>query len=164
MSQAALAMAARDILRTAMAWDANTCELMFDGQPPPMAGQLFAAVHPGDWRGQDIEGLQEVFGFMVTVTRRASYAPVDRGAVELWAKASVGLEAICRNAANAYIGAGANGFVVPPRLRDGGKPQDRGPEWFWAEGEGKGKLAPAGISQTLTFGGAERYQTIESMT
>jgi lysophospholipase L1-like esterase len=185
MSQSALAQAARDILQAAFGWSAQVCQLQFDGKPPPIAGELFIAVHPGRWAGIDCEGLGEAIDFQVTVTKRASFAPDDEGMMQVWAAPAVGVDAICRAiiaklhldvsgdaliaAANAYIvaqnfGSPVNGFTVCPRFRDGGNPIDRGAEWFSAEGDmAVGKFANAGISQTISFGPAERYQTIESM-
>ena len=185
MSQSALVQAARDILQAAFGWGTDVCALQFDGMPPPIAGELFVAVHAGSWSNIDCEGLGESIGFHITVTRRAAAYPKDEGMMQIWAAAQTGLDAVCRaivaklhldankdaliNAANVYclaqnLGAPVNGFVVCPRFRDGGTPTVRGPDWFSAEGDdGAGTFANAGISQTITFAGAERYQTIESM-
>lgn len=180
MSQRALCLAVRDRIRTALSLDSTTCKFTPDGMPPPIAGELYVAVHPGPWRGIDIEGLAEVVGVSITVTRRIGEAPYDRQGEEVWAKATEGMEETLRAilaaihldnaswatmaAANAYISGTVNKFVEPLRFVDGGRPEPKGPEWFSADDyEGRGRFANAGLAQTMRFDGAKRYQTIESM-
>jgi len=176
-------LAARDHLRTLLSLGEAGCEAMFDGQPMPSSGEMFVALHPGGWRGisQDAD-IEEEFSFLVTVTRRLGYVATDRAMREVWAKATEGIEAVCRTiivgkpakvtsadyglhmnlvimaAANATITAGFAGFHEPVRFLDGGQPIERGPDWFSAGSETEGKRMNAGISQTLTFGGAKRVQ------
>lgn len=60
----------------------------------------------------------------------------------------------------------AGGFVDPLKFRDGGNPAPRGTDWFSAappSGE-LGEQIEAGVSQTLTFGGARRLQMISVAT
>ncbi len=74
-------------------------------------------------------------------------------------------------AANAYIGLQnpptyAGGFITPLKLLDGGTPEEKGPEWFCAsrsEGE-DGAQFECGISQTMTFTGAQRGQVWSEAT
>ena len=180
MSQAALCLAVKARLQSVLTWDDNTCDVMFDGQPKPMAGELFVAVWPGSWTTNDIEGLDEYFGVNVTVTRKFGYSPKDRGGTELWTKAVMGMEALLNRikvalhhdvggdaimaAANAIINATSthNGFIEPLRFRNGGRPELKGPDWFEATPEGEG-WSIAGVAQTMMFDRARRVQTIESM-
>jgi hypothetical protein len=184
MSQRAIMLAARDHLRNLLALGETSCDTMFDGMPYPMAGETFVAIHPGNWTGESEDSdLSENFSFFVTVTRRLGFVPFDRALRETWAKATEGIEAVCRkiiigkpvkvtsadyglhmnytvmNAANTtYITASYSGFHEPVRFLNGGQPTPRGPDWFTAETHQDGKTMNAGISQTLTFGQAKRVQ------
>lgn len=182
MSQRALLLAVRDVLRQAapsgLALANAECEVMFDGQPPPACGERFVAVHPGRWSGEDIEGLSEVYDVSLTFTIRAAKVPRDRLGINLLvgptgksldelleaARALLHLDSWADQVitkANTTIGVNANGFVEPPRFRDGGQPEPKGPEWFCAE-SGHGGDTPMAIVQTITLGGAKRVQRIES--
>lgn len=183
MSQYALAMAVRNYLRMTVPLTDSECEIMFDGQPPPVAGERFVAIWHGDWTGNDVEGLDENFGLNITVSRRTAYAPIDRGFVPLLAdEQGQDLDHLVRqilrrihldapgnpagdailNAANALITAEgtASGFCEPLRFRSGGRIEPKGAEWFGAEPDS----GIVGIAQTLLFNGARRTQGIESMT
>lgn len=183
MSQRALLLAVRDVLRAAapngLGLPFSQCEVEPDGRPPASCGELYFAVHAGEWAASDVEGLDESFGFQLTLTVRAGKVPEDEiGASLLYGPAGTSAEEWLRKAltflhldrggdlvlqrANAYVGASFNGFVEPPRFRSGGPPQLKGPDWFGAVPAGKGRAAPAGVAQTLTFAGARRVQTIES--
>lgn len=176
MSQRALLLAVRDYLRSSVNLADDECEVMFDGQPMPMAGERFVSVWPGDWSARDIEGLDEEYGINITVTRRVTYAPADRVVAPLTGTDAQALDQLLEairaklhldsqgdkvlNAANTIIGTGSNGFVEPLRFRHGSRPEPKGPDWFSADGESE----VSGLAQTLTFGGARRLQTIESET
>lgn len=178
-----MALAVRDKIRDTLTLgtDPAVCEVMFDGQPAPVCGEWFYAVHAGDWRGDSADAdLQELIGVNVTVTRRVAFAPNDRQGLDVWAKAKVGLDAVLRkivvaihhkydvmNAANVLMeadAAGSWGFDEPLLFLNGGMPAPKGPPWFAAEDAGTGKFANAGMAQTLVFGRAKRVQPIESMT
>lgn len=191
MSQRAILLAVRDRLRQppadgGLGYQPKECAVMFDGQPPPWAGERFVAVWAGPWVGHDLEGLEEEFGIFVTVSMRAARIPPDRLGESLIAgPPGQSLDEVLRAIvaklhmdpgpiavgnpgqypvlalANATIGAGENGFVEPLRFKDGGRPEEKGPEWWWAE---PAQGAPAGIVQTLTFGGARRVQVIEEQS
>jgi hypothetical protein len=186
MSQRALLLAVRDQLRLAapdgVGLAPEECEVRPDGRPPPNVGERFVAVSPSYWRGEDIEGLSEELGCQVTVTVRAARVPDDRfGPYLLVGPTGKSLDELLEairavlhldrsadavlNRANAIIGAGANGFVEPLRFREGGRPDEKRQDWF--EGREGGRVPRdtiVAIVQTLTFGGARRVQTIESMT
>lgn len=183
MSQRALLLAVRDVLRQAppqgLGLTALECEVMFDGEPPPSCGERFCAVHPGEWQGEDIEGLKERYGVELTFTVRAGRQPKDRMGVNLLvgpagkslddlleaARALLHLDRFADQVitkANATIGSAASGFVEPPRFRNGGRPEPKGPDWFSAESDSPGLLPPVGLAQTLTLGGAVRVQSIET--
>lgn len=180
MSLEALLIAARDRLRRRLGLDPAACEVTFDGRPFPHAGELFVAVHEGEWRADESVGaadlsLPEAFGVEVTVTVRCGAAPFDRIGTEVLAAARRGLLAVCRQAAvalhmsyevieaaNAELGTGANGLYHPLVFRDGGRATPRGPDWFGARGTKANP--PCGLSRTLAFGGAQRAQRLESMT
>lgn len=183
MSQRALLTAVRNVLREAapngLGLPKAQCEIMFDGQPPPNCGELFAAVHPAEWSAEDMEGLSEVYGFDITFTVRVGKVPRDEmgpnalvgptgQSLDDWlekTRALMHLDSVqdqILNAANKIIGSGASGFVEPPRFRGGSRPEPRGPDWFGADAHTHGATPPVGLSQTLMFGGARRVQRIES--
>lgn len=185
MSQLALLTAVRNVLRQAAPYGLGLpiaqCEVMFDGQPPPVCGELFVAVHPGDWNAVDVEGLEEEFGVDITVTVRVGKVPRDgMGLNALIGPAGASLDGRLEqirallhldsvqdqvlNQANQIIGNSANGFVEPLRFRGCSRPEPKGPDWFGAEANGHGPLPPVGLAQTLHFGGARRVQHIESET
>lgn len=195
MSQRALLLAVRDRLRDAPAngglgFVAAECEVMFDGQPPPICGERFSAIWPGEWTGHYVEGADEMLGVNVTVTLRVGKVPRDRMGVNALVgptgqnldqllesiRAKLHMDPGPRTAtdarnypvltmANAYITAllgPNNGFVEPLQFQNGGRPEPKGPEWFEAASDVEGATPPVGIAQTLSFGGARRLQTIES--
>lgn len=182
MSQRALLLAVVDVLQAAapngLALPTAQCQVMTDGQPPPACGELFVAVHPGEWTTDDVEGLKERFGFEITVTVRVAKVPRDELGINAlvgptgkslddWLekiRAHLHLDSVSDqiiNTANTTIGAANNGFVEPPRFRGCGRPEIRGPDWFSAEPY-HGATAPVGLSQTLRFSDAVRVQRIES--
>lgn len=188
MSQRALHLAVRDRIRAALTLTADECRCLPDGKPPAFAGALFVSVHPGPWRGEEIEGSAEEMGCEVTVTLRAAFAPADQQGEEIWLEALSGLDAVCRRVvaavitdvtggaggatvltrANTFVGALANGFAEKLQLRDGGRATAQKAEWFGAAAVAgrvahHGQTAYAGLSQTLSFGGARRFQSYESM-
>lgn len=153
------------------------------GQPNPSCGEEFIAVWPGAWSTLPCEGLGETFGFNVTLTRRATYAPADYHGSQVWTNEDenpLGMEERLREiltaihldkgrdavlrAANAIIGSSRNGFVTPCRLLNAGISETKSFDWFGGGGNaGMADMTASGLAQTLQFGGAERYQTIESM-
>lgn len=174
MSQRALLLAVKSRLQTALSLDDTVCDIAFGAQPPPIMGEEFISIWPGDWRGNDIDnGLDEYYSVNVTVTRRLPYAPMDRWGTEVLVKLSAGLDARVEairyrvhmnysilNAANATIGVTENGFVEPLRFRTGGRPELKFPDWFSAESaDGGGAGMNAGVAQTLTFVDARRVQS-----
>jgi len=145
---------------------------MFDGQPPAIAGELFVSIHEGEWRCTSAEARDDTIGVYVTITRRVAFVPQDRGriplldaadAVDVWADkiaSKVHSNYVIMNAANTVLGGSVNGFIEPLRFKGTmGPSQERGPEWFSSAEESD---APVGVSRTLIFAEARRYQTIES--
>lgn len=177
MSMESLLIAVRDRLRDQLDLTPEQCEVQPDGQPMPMSGEEFFAVHPGDWRNEDVNplSLEEVFDVSVTLTRKAGYLPTDRVGTELVTKFTLGLYARAAavrraihadynllDAANLQInedsGATENGFIEPLSFRSGSTPMAKGPDWFWSDDEND---PPAGYAIELRFGGARRKQVIE---
>ncbi len=182
MSMAALLLATRDRIRSVLGLDASHCEVtQASGRPPAVQGEYFISVHWGAWSFLPAEGLAEKFSVAVTVTCRVGAVPQDRVGTDLEAVAGTGLDALCRkvlcacfldkggdavlNGANAYLGTGVNGFVVPAvEFSVDGQPTERGPDWFSGGDYEGGPYAMSGESLTLRLASFERYQTIESMT
>jgi len=172
-----LILATVDQLRSVsgLALDAKSCDEQPDGQPPPNAGQIYVAVHEGSWTNTQDECLDEYCGVNVTVTLKAGFVPKDRTALKLLQRlrliraqirAAIHNNYTLMNTANlkltAAFGHATNGFVEPLRFRNAGKPEPKGPDWFFAEADVK--ITPtSGIACTLVFERARRVQTNESM-
>lgn len=176
MSRAALAIAARDVLRLptnqgGLALTKDQCGLAPDGgKPPPSAGELYVGVWAaGRTARQPNWGLSEDYVLTVTVTHRMSGRPYDRAGDEVIAKAVTGLEKwsdavrVClggvrtndvRNTANALIGenladaAGVRGFTTNLMFEGDDEPRLVGGEWFQAQADED----VAGFAQRLRFG------------
>jgi len=173
MSQGAYADAVKQTIQTLFNVDDASCDVMFDGQPKPSAGQWFYAVHPGSWtaQGEDYD-LDEKIDIQVTVTRRLGDTPQDLGGIAVWKKY---LEPRCRqivgaihfnydvmNLANSLITAGSDEFHKPVIFTGAaGTPQLKGPDWFTAITPDAGTTADAGVCLTLRFSGAERTQGVQ---
>lgn len=169
---------------------AAQCEITdaSDGKPHAAMGEFGVMVHEGIWSCNDIEGLDETCGVQVTIFVRAPKMPEDRfhrllvgttdpadpsGAKSLlgWCERirvamhlDVGADRIL-NLANTYITAffgdnNASGFCEPLRIQDMGRSDRKPPRWFGSEEAGP---EYSGIARTLTFGGARRIQSIETM-
>lgn len=181
MSRRLLRLAVRDNLREKFGWTELECDTMPDGRPKPAAGEIFVAVHGGQWTGRDIDsGLDEEIGFEVTITRRLGFSPMDQWNREVVEGLKDGLEVLAeqvraylhmnqqiRITANEFISAErtARGFTEVQRFRSCGDAEERGPDWFNAlDFDTGGRHANAGLTMTLTFGGARRIQRLESMT
>lgn len=184
MSQAALLRAVRTRLQALFEVNQTGCDVMFDGQPPPVMGEQFIAIHPGNWTAKNGDyDLDEYYGVQVTITRRLGAAPQDRGGTELWLKATEGIEAVARKIivgdgttlnglhrngdvlreANTALGTTVNTFFETLYFLDGGRPVLKLEDWFSAEEMGTGKYANAGVAQTLTFGQARRLQDLRDL-
>jgi hypothetical protein len=193
MSMAALLLGVCDHLKS----DANggiqlpekDCEVMPTGQPPPDAGDFFAAVHPGSWRNQNDAGtcLDELFAFSVTVSARCRKVPLRRwgrdllcreksGTLEggLYARAEAIRAALHGNYAPTTtrgrsiidLQQSANDLEPEPILMgQGAEPVMRAPSWWWGTESPPDEGFPyAGLSVTLTFMPVRRVQDIASQT
>ena len=178
MSQAALCKGIRDHLQTVFTLDANSCEVGFDGQPKPMAGQEYFAIHPMGWT--TVSGdwdLGEQYEVAVTVTRRLGSTPQDRRGVALWLTLTTGLEPrirqvitaihhnqLVRIACNVFITGGASGkLLTPPQFLRVEPPVVRDYNWFTAEVPENPDYDKAGVSQTIVFGKCQRVQSVPDM-
>lgn len=190
MSMAALCLGVRNVLRTALGITGSEpemalkCDLALQGKPHPAAGQVFYAVHPYQWstRNGDYD-LDELMGVRITVSMKIGVSPKDRTMTALWSTPVTGLDALCRKAllaihrqqsvraaVNAIIGATdaidatPNGFETELWFQQADpEPVPRDDEWFGAE-PSVATQAIRGFSVSLTFGLAERVQTIAGAT
>ena len=160
------------------------CDLAMGGKPHPAAGQVFYAVHPYGWTTKNGDyDLDEFMGVKITVSMKLGQTPKDRTLTAAWATPNTGLDALCRKAllaihrqqsvraaANAIIGATddidatPNGFETELWFKNADpEPVPRDDEWFGAD-QATATQALRGFSVTLTFGEAERMQTIAGAT
>jgi hypothetical protein len=146
-----------------------------------------------DNRDQIGQSLDESYGLELTLTIRCAHIPTDRTAAAvllkiatgLWDRVAVIRKAIHMNytvldlAGGSYgsstwtggepysLASTINGFVEPLRFGRVQKPQWKFSDWLWsAEPQSKqvGPRVPQAVAVMMTFGGARRCQTIESMT
>ena len=179
MSLSALTLAARNRLRTELSLENNACEVTLDGQPIPLAADVFYAVHHDQWQntGQNVGELEEDFGLVLTISMRGGNIAFDRWGPELLAKATTGLwdrarAAIVKihgdytlmNAANTIIGSAAtyNRFVEPVWLSNV-TTQYKPPSWWHRETPSTKGMKYEGAAAIIRFSSAKRIQTLESM-
>lgn len=177
-------LAIRDHLQNIFGVDRNSCDVGFDGQPKPVAGELYIAVYPGTWQGDHgAHDLDEYFGVNVTVSRRLGAVPMDRWGSDILDKALDGLEAVCRQinqaihknytlmqiANSVYLGnvsAPPSPFAIFSEVlsfNSAGNPELKGPDWFSAPdlaSEFEQTWAYSGVAQTLAYVRARRTQQI----
>lgn len=171
----ALLQGTRDHLRQQLGLDDRTCEVTFNGQPPPWAGEEWWSVYQRAWRGNHGDyDLDEYYDLEVCYTRRLNgIVPWDRAGVQLLLKYPDGIYARVESArvklhlnydlmalANDLIEDPANKFVEPYKVSGIGPPTPQRASWFHAKAGSK----DAGISMTISLSPARRVQTISSMT
>lgn len=181
MSMALLLEAVKSQIETSLSLTADqNCAVRMDGKCPGFSGEFFIAVHPGGITNQEINaGFDEYYSVLVTVTRRATFAPEDRTATEIFTKAD-GLDDKCRlvmkaihmnyslmNSANTAIntraGSTRNGFMQPLRYQSMSAPQEVYGEWFQAASDSRESMY-AGLAVTITFGDCRRMQNLTTVS
>lgn len=180
MSRRALLLATRDLLAERFDWKPPAqIEVMHDGAPPPICGDLFVSVHRQSRRSSDRNSLDVSTGALVTVTRKVS-VPYDRLGRSLLEKAKTGLDALTERMfrflhmnydllqrANAlWLEEWKNepvvlyGYTEPLSFEgDDGDPRIVGADWFQAD---QGKVA-LGVAQELRFGGARYVAPLDTL-
>lgn len=175
----ALKVATRDaIIGAGLGYTIQTCNLMFEGKPPPNCGAVFLAVHGGTIQDTARDSLDELYSVIITLTMRVSI-PYDRGGTDLLAKAESGADERLRklraklkhkytgllSTANAAIlasaGAGETvyGFSEPFTNSQIEQPRIVGSDWL----HGDPNSTECGIAQNLVLSGARRLQPLELM-
>jgi len=175
MSIESLMQATRDTIRAAFKLDELGCEVMPDGRPTPMAGQVFFAVHPGGSNNSSDLSVDELFDFSVTLTMRTGVPPYDRigtnvmldrnGVLAMARRMAilVGMNYDLMNAANAIItgvASDANGFIRPPVFRSMQYLGAKGGDWFFADPDED----VSGLAVQVEFRDARRVQYLEAAT
>lgn len=184
MALAELLVAVRDQLRLALRTiDDNglldaQIDVRGDGRPPASVGQEYIAIYPTEWapgpsNNQEHIGLDEVYGFAITLTRRAGYVPDDRITTEIvMTKAHTGTandetkdmhermrEILTHTVPYRYAIRQTEGETLEPFRWLGCDPwpQRVGPDWFSAESDDQNAH---GFTWTARFGGARRLAKI----
>lgn len=174
MSQRALALACRNVLRSKLGFDEGTCDVVPPaGKPPAACGELFVAVWENGFDNSTFDSRTDMHAVNVTITRRTPFAPYDRQSEDVIHRATIGLEVMAdkvasvvhnsyevMNLANVFLSAvmgNANfyGFSEPLRFLNGTRSETKGGEWF----HGDGKERASGLAVTLYFGKAKRLQS-----
>lgn len=176
-SEKNLVLAVRNILRTATGsggagYTNAQCDVEIGDMVPPIAGDLYVAVHPGGWtKGPRHNSSGGVFDFVysvkVTVIRRITHVPKDKtrdvylnNSVNLAAEIDKIISVIdfnysVMNAANALIQtetSSTQGFHHPLVFDNvTSEPEICGSEIFSGTREDR-----AGMKRTITFGMARR--------
>lgn len=145
-------------------------DVMVDGRPPPISGDIFIAVHPGGFRGTSMEILDVNCQVNITVTLRTTQVPYDRTGIFSIVDQKLGLGPLTQliieyihmnyiilQYAGKYINEVSglcNQWIEPLRLNICSPPRFVGGEWFHAEGEAREEA----IIQTISFADARRVQ------
>lgn len=177
MSQRALTLATKDYLQFWFGYTDAECDTSPDGQPPPMSGELFVAVHGGGFRNGADDSRQDYHTVMITITRRVPQAPFDRSYSSIIDDVDQGLEVTANqiiakmhtgtgayevmNQANKYLvswagGRDVYGFEEPLRFRGCTEPQKKSGSWV----HGDAGEPHAARTLTLTFSDALRQQSM----
>lgn len=179
MSLAAVCKAVRNTLQAEFNLNADSCEVGFDGQPKPSAGEKYFAVHPLGWTGlpQDWD-LGEEYQMAVTVTLRLGFAPRDRWGIAVWLAEDEGMETLIRQvitvihhnqtlrllAVNLQKAPGGGNILTPLQFIRVDAPVMRDYDWFTAVApENRNQTDQCGVSQTIVFGKCQRVQSIPDM-
>lgn len=168
MSLSSILSAANTHIRTQLSLNANQCDVMPSGQPPPAAGDLFIAVHASEWSNGGLiqDGLMETFGITCTISKRAPKYPPVKQAGSIFLDAAAGIEKYARllminlhlsytllTAANQLL-LGSDLTVEPLRwVQNDPTPRTVDGSWFWAKPD-----AMAGLVLDVIFAGALRPQ------
>lgn len=179
MSARALGLGLATYLSSAgLGLDDSNCRAMPDGRPTANCGQLFIAVHPGNWSNSSNLNLDERFNLSVTVTVRAGFAPHDRVGTEVtygedgvlaWAdkiEKAVHRKYHPTDQANQLLAqwagdATAYGFSEPLLFLDASYLGVKGPDWFTSD-DADGDDVPSGVAVELRFGKARRLQPADT--
>jgi hypothetical protein len=178
----ALMLAVRNHLRTTLKLKDAECDLTPpNGQPPPLCGQHYYAVHEGKIDPPtSYSDFDEVYSVSVTVTVRLRGSPWDRTAQNVLYGDDKSLDRRARavaaavhqdtidnriiNAANALPellppaeGYSVQGFYEPLRYQGMDTAHLVGPDWFSAD-PGKAGAPDCGYRKTVRFTGARRTQ------
>ena len=177
--QVALEQAVLAMLRNQLGYTAKNSGRTWQGEPPPMAPNVFVSVwHDGSRQCQSKSALDELHGVYVTVTVRTDDLPWDRwvehrDVLEARLNAIVALlqkdcnDARVMRAANALGGLDGQGqqigFRVPLQCAAFDAVMTKGADWFKADLEEGGDL-PSGLAQTVRFRGPQRIRNIPTAT
>lgn len=152
---------------TGLSLAANQCDEQPDGQPPPMSGQIYYAVHEGKWSSTDAENIDERYGVHITITLRAGTAPKDRHAMAIYRDLRTRRKElhdlmmthryVIMNLANQKLGNSVNGFVEPLRFIAPTPIEQKGPDWFSSSSS---TPSIAGVACTLVFEDARLVQKL----
>ena len=133
-------------------------KVTFDGQPDPVCGQWFYAVHPGRVSGisESPQYAEHSYDVDVTITRKVGATPRDRIGESLLLATSELLdrmEAVRARIHGNYTlmlnaNADSGNFYHPLLFSGASSIQARGADWFFAEDANE---PPSGLSITVSF-------------
>jgi hypothetical protein len=173
----ALLFAIRDTVRDVLGYDARTCDVRPDGEPPPRCGDVFVAVHQGPSSNDMMNALNEYYDWSVTLSMRVT-VPQDRIGDQLLARKladAVGFNArahrlkvllhmnwLMLGVANNYLvtletdAEVVYAFAEPAHFADMDIPALIGGEWFGAKGGDN-----TGLVAELRFARCRRFQALQ---
>jgi len=171
MAYASLLYATKEFLIDNLVFDKkklneNMCDVTVDGRPPTNCGEIFVAIHPGGFRGNNPEILDAIHSMYITVTFRCAKTPFDRVGMKVIVDQTLGMGDFVQtivqyvgmnyqilNMANSRIDPQLNRWVEPLRFSSASPPRFVGGEWFHAN-----NAQEEALTQTITFGEARRTQ------
>jgi hypothetical protein len=161
-----------------LGYSRDTARLMDGPEPPADAGDVFVSIHQDASKAGGYGRLDEMFGFVLTLSMRLRNIPLDRVgdsllAVKLARETGFNRRAEALRAylhenwdllytANNYLlevspGTGLVwGFSEPPRYHGEEVPMLVGPEWFGGEPDS----GEVGLKADLSFGDCRRFQGV----
>ena len=192
-----MALAVKEILNEkkgsgTFAWPGADAKMaLSNGRPPSCAGDLYIGVAGGTWKADYIEGLHEIVGVRLFISRRGACTTVENWPdqyiyagwggnllssgllviaerIRAWIHLDVNQDAVL-NRANSLLDemygqddAVVEGFTVPLQFLGCSNPDIVRGSWW--TGQDARPEPYGGLFMTMDFGQAERFQDIDGMT
>lgn len=191
-----MALALRNIINKkqgsgTLAWPGLDAKMALpSGRPPACAGDLYVGVAGGSWTTESIEGLYEIVGVRLFISRRGACTTVENWPeqyiyagfggnlltsgllymaerIRAWVHLDANAEAVM-NEANSLLdqdfgqdGSTVIGFTEPLRFLGASNPEIKAASWW--TGQETSPEPYGGLFMTVDFGQAGRIQRIEGM-
>lgn len=170
MSLANLLIEVRDALRDSLedhiSNPINNIRIRLSGQPTPTSGEVFVAVHAGNWNSpEDLsQVLKDEIEVVCTITIRSRKYPEDRDPDYILVGASKSLSDLSDRIVASIHGntsvSSSAGRIEPLRWVSCVGPIEQTKSWFYSDDPNDADTQPAGYSMDVIFRGALRVRTV----